>query len=111
MTTWIRMASAITRRWLRLAAAWAIAGMVTLVAVQALAAPATPARKLVNVADTRGLDPGLTRWVGDLYNTSYWLFALFVVAVMVIMGIVLGLGCDRAMGMLGIDLGKMKHHE
>jgi len=85
--------------------------MLTLVASQALAAGGAPARKLVNVADTRGLPPGLTRWIGDLYNTSDWLFAALVVAVMVTMGVVLGLGCDRAMGMLGINLGKLKHHE
>jgi hypothetical protein len=76
----------------------------------ALAAGGKPAKKLVNVADTRGVE-GLSRWIADVYNTSYWLYGLLVVAVMVFMGLTLGLLCDRAMGTLGIDLGKMQHHE
>ena len=111
MSRRIRRTSAATRYWLLCAAAWAIASMLILVAGQALAAGGPPSRKLVNIADTRGLPPWLTRWIGDLYNTSDWLFATLVVAVMVTMGVVLGLGCDRAMGMLGINLGKIKHHE
>jgi hypothetical protein len=79
--------------------------------VEALAAPAKPARKLVNVADTRALDPGVTRWIADLYNSSYWLFGLFTVALMALMGLALGYACDRAMGLLGIHLGRMEHHE
>jgi len=76
----------------------------------ALAAGGKPAKKLVNVADTRNIE-GISRWIADVYNSSYWLFGLLVVAVMVAMGLVLGLLCDRAMGLLGIDLGKMQHHE
>jgi hypothetical protein len=67
--------------------------------------------KLVNVADTRGLGLGLSKWIADIYNTSYWQFGLLVVAIMAAMGLVLGFGCDRLMGLLGLDLGKMKHHE
>jgi hypothetical protein len=69
-----------------------------------------PAKKLVHVADTRGLE-GLTRWVADVYNESYWLYALAVVGIMTAMGVILGWGCDRLMGLLGIDLGRMQHHE
>ena len=82
-----------------------------LVAYDALAAGGKPATKLVNVADTRGLDPGLTKWVADIYNTSHWLFALLVVVVMCGMGVSLGLVCDKVVGLLGINLGKMDHHE
>ena len=70
-----------------------------------------PATKLVNVADTRGLSPGISKWIADIYNASHWQFGLLVVAVMALMGLVLGLGSDRIMGLLGIDLGKIKHHE
>jgi hypothetical protein len=89
-------------------ASWVV---VWLVALDAAAAPAKPATKLVHVADTRGLGPGLTLWVADLYNTSYWLYGLAVVATMALMGVVLGYGCDALMSRLGIDLGRMQHHE
>lgn len=77
----------------------------------AIAGPGKPAHKLVNVADTRGMDGGLSHWIADVYNTSFWLYGLLVVVVMVGMGLVLGLVSDRLMGMLGIDLGRMQHHE
>ena len=77
----------------------------------AMAAAAKPATKLVNIADTRGLEPGITKWIGDLYNASDWQFATMVVVIMSGMGLVLGFGCDRLVGLLGIDLGKIKHHE
>jgi hypothetical protein len=80
-------------------------------AIQAMAAPAKPDTKLVNVADTRGLGPGITKWIADIYNTSYWQFAVLVVVTMAAMGLILGYGCDRLVRLLGINLGKMQHHE
>jgi hypothetical protein len=80
-------------------------------AASAFAAAAKPATKIVNVADTRKIPPGPTRWIADLYNTSYWQFGLLVVVLMAGMGIVLGYGCDRLVSLLGINLGKMQHHE
>ncbi len=67
----------------------------TLAASDVLAAGGKPAKKLVNVADTRGLQPGLTKWLGDVYNTNLWLYAAVVVVIMVGMGLVLGFGVDR----------------
>ncbi len=81
-----------------------------LLAANALAA-AGPAKKLVNVADTRGLDPGLSKWIADLYNTSLWQFSLVVVVVMAVMGLLLGFVCDRLVGLLGINLGRIQRHE
>jgi hypothetical protein len=97
-------------RWRRLALA-AGAFACTLAASDALAAGGKPAKKLVNVADTRGLQPGLAKWLGDVYNTNLWLYSAVVVTTMVGMGLVLGFGVDRLVGRLGIDLGKMDHHE
>jgi len=74
-------------------------------------APAKPAKQLVNIADTRALPPGLARWIADVYNTSHWEFGLVVVVVMAAMGLILGYGFDRLVGMLGIDLGRLEHHE
>lgn len=70
-----------------------------------------PATKLINVADTRALGSGFTKLVADIYNGNYWLYGLLVVVVMALMGLVLGLGFDRLIGLLGIDLGKLDHHE
>jgi hypothetical protein len=81
-------------------------------AVDALAAGGgKPATRLVNVADTRNLDPGISKWIADIYNASHWQFGLMVIAVMALMGLILGFGCDRLMGLLGLDLGKIQHHE
>jgi len=99
------------KRWTIGRGAW-LAGLSTLaVALEAGAAPAKPARQLVNIADTRALPPGLSRWIADVYNTSHWQFGLLVVAVMALMGLVLGAGFDRLVGLLGIDLGRLEHHE
>jgi hypothetical protein len=98
------------RRWLVSVSA----ALFTLVAAcgQVLAAGGgKAATKLVNVADTRALPPGYSRWVADIYNTNLWLFGLLVVVVMVLMGLVLGLAFDKAIGLLGINLGKLDHHE
>lgn len=76
-----------------------------------MAAGPAPAEKLVNIADTRFLEPGLTKWVGDIYNTSLWTFGSVVVLTMAAMGLVLGMICDWLVGLLGLNLGKMQHHE
>ncbi len=99
------------RRWKPRLAAAAASLVVWLAAGDLLAAGGKPATKLVNVADTRALPPGFTKWVADLYNTSHWLFALVVVVVMSGMGLALGLLCDRLVALLGINLGRLSHHE
>lgn len=81
-----------------------------LTAGQALAAGGKPATKLVNVADTRNLT-GLVKWIADVYNANLWLYAVVVVVSMALLGLVLGTLFDRAMGMLGIHLGRLEHHE
>ena len=70
-----------------------------------------PATKLVNVADTRLMEPGLSKWIADMYNQNLWLYGLTVVLVMAGMGLVLGFGFDKIIGLLGIDLGKIEHRE
>lgn len=77
----------------------------------AFAAGGKPATMLVNVADTRGLAPGVTKFIGDVYNTNLWLYGLMVVVVMAVTGLVLGLCFDRVIGLLGIDLGRLDHRE
>lgn len=90
----------------------ALAGIAALVvALEIAAAPAQPAKQLVNIADTRALKPGFVRWVADMYNTSHWQYGLLVVILMAAMGLVLGYGFDRLVGRLGINLGRLEHHE
>jgi hypothetical protein len=91
--------------------AWLWPAGLLVLASDALAAGGKPAPKLVNVADTRLAGAGAARWIGDVYNSSMWLYGLLVVVVMVGMGVVLGFGVDRLMGLVGIDLGKIEHHE
>jgi hypothetical protein len=74
-------------------------------------AAAGPAKTIVNVADTRGLHPGLSKWIADLYNTSLWQFSLVVVVVMAVMGLLLGFVCDRLVRLLGVNLGRIQRHE
>jgi hypothetical protein len=80
-------------------------------AIEVLAAGAAPAKKLVNIADTRNIPPGFSRWIAEVYNTSYLQFGLVVVLIMALMGLVLGYFCDKLVGLLGLNLGKMQHHE
>jgi hypothetical protein len=82
-----------------------------MVPAQALAAGGKPATKLVVVADTRGMEQGLSKLIADLYNDNLILFGLLVVVTMAGMGAVLGYAFDKGMGMLGINLGKLDHHE
>lgn len=90
----------------------ALAGLAALVvAFEARAAPAKAAKQLVNIADTRTLPAGPVRWIADVYNTSHWEYGLLVVIVMAAMGLILGYGFDRLVARLGIDLGRLEHHE
>ncbi len=90
----------------------ALAGLATLtVSGTAWAAGGPPATRLLNVADTRGLEAGPGLWAAQIYNESFLLYGGVVVMVMVAMGLVLGFGFDRAMQLLGLDLGKLEHHE
>jgi hypothetical protein len=77
----------------------------------AWAAGGPPATKLINVADTRNLEPGVSLWIAQVYNDSFVLFGALTVAVMCLMGLVLGFAFDRGMQLLGLNLGKLEHHE
>jgi len=62
------------------------------------------------VVDTRG-QSGVGLSIAQIYNESFLQFGLLVVVVMVVQGMVLGFGMDKAMNLLGLDLGKLSHHE
>jgi hypothetical protein len=97
-------------RWRGLAGL-ALAAAVALAPGEALAAGGKPASKLVNVADTRHMVPGLTKWLADLYNENLILYGLVVVVMMAAMGGILGFAFDRATALMGINLGRLNHHE
>ena len=70
-----------------------------------------PATKIYNVADTRAMSAGLSKWIADIYNNNLWLYGTTVVVIMAAMGLILGYGMDRLLVLLGINLGKLEHHE
>ena len=74
-------------------------------------AVAVPATTLAKVADTAGMEPGVSKWIADLYNSNLWIFGLVTVVVMASMGAVLGFAFDRLLSLLKLDLGKLDHHE
>jgi len=82
-----------------------------LTAIWALAVGEPPPPKLINVADTRNMAPGISKWIADIYNGNLWLYGLTVVSIMAGMGFALGTGFDRLMGLAGINLGRLEHHE
>lgn len=97
-----------------------IAALITLLGITSvllITAPALAAgggkgaTQLVQVADTRAMSAGFAKWTADLYNTNLWLFSAVTVGIMVALGLVLGWGCDKLIGLLGINLGKLSHHE
>jgi hypothetical protein len=61
------------------------------------------ASPLVIVADTRRLT-GWEAWFANLYNESHLYFALLTVAIIPIVGVILGLLADLVMSHIGIDL-------
>jgi len=88
-----------------------IAAVIFLLPTSAWAGGGKPATKIYNVADTRGMDPGLSKWIADLYNSNLWLFGIVVVVIMAGMGLILGFGMDKFVSLLGINLGRLEHHE
>jgi hypothetical protein len=66
--------------------------------------------KVYNVADTRDMKPGISKWIADIYNSNLVLYGITVVLVMAFMGAILGFGMDRIVRLFGIDLGKLEHH-
>jgi hypothetical protein len=77
----------------------------------AFAAGAPPAAPLVNVVDTRAMAPGFGKWISGIYNGNLMIFGLVVVVIMALQGAILGYGLDRIVRLIGIDLGKLDHHE
>ncbi len=75
------------------------------------AAGGKPATKIYNVADTRSMDSGLSKWIADIYNDNLWLFGLTVVMIMAGMGLIIGMTMDKLVSRLGINLGRLEHHE
>ncbi|OGQ85164.1 MAG: hypothetical protein A2289_07105 [Deltaproteobacteria bacterium RIFOXYA12_FULL_58_15] len=91
--------------------ATAVFALTWLLTTTVWAAGGKPAEKLVAVADTRDVAPGLSKFIADVYNDNLLLFGVLVVVTMASMGAILGFFFDKAIGLLGINLGKLDHHE
>jgi len=90
---------------------FAMTAVVSAAVPLAWAAGGKSATKLVNVADTRSLPPGFSKFIADVYNDNLLLYGLLVVAVMALTGLILGVILDRGLVLLGLNLGKLPHHE
>jgi len=99
------------RRFRSIGCVWALLWVVYFAGSPAFAAGGKPAEKLVNVADTRAMQPGLSMWIADVYNSNLWLYAVVVVLLMGFMGVILGFGFDRLLVMMGLEFGRLDHHE
>lgn len=69
--------------------------------IAAAAGPAAP--PLVIVADTRKFT-GWEAWWTNLYNESHFWFAVLTVAIIPVVGVILGVLADIVMSRIGIDL-------
>lgn len=54
---------------------------------------------------------GITLWLAQLYNDDKLLFALLVIVIMVIVGLILGVLTDLFLKIFGMDVSKIAHHE
>lgn len=75
--------------------------MLTLLPTMALAAK--KGAPIVVVADTRKLD-GILYWWAEMYNESHFFFAIMTMAIIPVVGCVLGFLADIVMRHIGIDL-------
>jgi hypothetical protein len=82
-----------------------------LLPVETYAGTSKPATKIYNVADTRGMPSGISKWVADAYNGEPIIYGLIVVITMASLGLIIGLIMDRLLKLSGINLGKLEHHE
>ncbi len=78
-----------------------VAALAMLPQIAIAAGPA--AAPIVIVADTRKFT-GWEAWFTNLYNESHIYFALLTVAVIPIVGVILGMLADVVMSRIGIDL-------
>ena len=81
--------------------------MVAALPSMALAAGGGKIANVVVVADTRKLD-GILYWWAEMYNESHFFFAILTMAIIPVMGCILGWLADVVMTHMGIDL---KHRE
>jgi hypothetical protein len=70
-----------------------------------------PAAAVPPAPDTSRAVSGLSGWAVELYQYDLFWYALTVVSVMVVMGVVIGFAMDALVSRLGIDLGKLEHRE
>jgi hypothetical protein len=87
---------------------WLAGCALTIAALPAAAlAAGGKASNVVIVADTRKLD-GILYWWAEMYNESHLFFAILTMAIIPIVGCILGWLADVVMTHIGIDL---KHRE
>ena len=60
--------------------------------------------------DTSNLE-GIRLWLTNLYNDNRFLFALVVTVTMASVGVIIAFVTDFILKLVGLDVGKIEHHE
>jgi hypothetical protein len=68
------------------------------------------ATKLEHKVDLANLS-GLNRLFASWYNDNIWLYALIVTVLMGVIGLIIALGTDVILKMVGMEVSKIEHHE
>ena len=68
---------------------------------------ATKLERKVDLANLSGLNRLFASW----YNDNIWLYALIVTVLMGAIGLIIALGTDIILKLIGMEVSKIEHHE
>jgi len=68
---------------------------------------ATKLERKVDLANLSGINRLFASW----YNDNIWLYALIVTVLMGVIGLLIALGTDIILKLVGMEVSKIEHHE
>ncbi len=68
---------------------------------------ATKLERKVDLANLSGINRLFASW----YNDNIWLYALIVTVLMGVIGLLIALGTDIILKLIGMEVSKIEHHE
>jgi hypothetical protein len=63
--------------------------------------------KKVDLTNLGGFNYFFAHW----YNDNLWVYAILVTLLMGVVGLIIALGTDRLLKMIGMEVSKIEHHE
>ena len=75
--------------------------------VWAAAEKAEALQKKVDVTKLGGINFFFAKW----YNDNMWVYAIIVTVLMGVVGLVIAVGADVILKMIGMEVSKIEHHE